>query len=156
MSIVNIIPAKTDEDIKIARQLFIEYQNCLEFDLSFQGFERELSNLPGEYAPPIGCILLAEYKGNIQGCVALRNIGAATCEMKRLYVRKNYRGFGIGRHLAEAAISVAKKLDYQFMRLDFISPRPAARALYESLGFTEIEPYELIPLDGAVFMELRL
>jgi GNAT superfamily N-acetyltransferase len=156
MSIVNITVAKTDEDIQIARRLFVEYQNCLEFDLSFQGFEQELANLPGEYAPPTGCILLADYKGNIQGCIALRRVGNATCEMKRLYVREDWRELGIGRRLVEAVIDVAKELNYQFMRLDFVSPRPAARALYESFGFTEIEPYESIPVDGAVFMELRL
>jgi putative acetyltransferase len=153
---VDIIPARTIEDMQIARRLFVEYQNCLEFDLSFQGFERELANLPGVYAPPTGCILLAEYKGRIQGCVALRKIGNATCEMKRLYVREDCRRFGIGRCLAEAVISMAKELNYQFMRLDFVSPRPVAQALYESLGFKEIEPYESVPLDGAVFMELRL
>jgi len=156
MTIIDIIPAKTREDVQIAKQLFVEYRNCLEFDLGFQNFEQELANLPGEYSPPTGCILFAKYKGNIQGCVALRNLGNATCEMKRLYVRSNCRGLGIGRRLAEAVIDVAKELDYRFMRLDFISPRPAASALYESLGFKEIEPYESIPLESAVFMELEL
>jgi GNAT superfamily N-acetyltransferase len=156
MAIVNIIPAKTKEDLQVARRLFIEYQNCLEFDLSFQDFEQELTHLPGEYAPPSGCILFAEGEGDIQGCIALRNMDNVTCEMKRLYVRPNFRGLSIGRSLAEAAIDMAKRLDYQFMRLDFISPRPVARSLYDSLGFEEIEPYECIPLDGAVFMELQL
>ena len=156
MSIIRIIPAKTDEDIQIARRLFVEYQNCLEFDLSFRGFEQELNRLPGEYAPPTGCILFAEYEGNIQGCVALRKLGSVTCEMKRLYVRSDRRGLGIGRCLAETVIEVAKELGYHFMRLDFISPRPAAQTLYESLGFKEIEPYELVPLNAAVFMELKL
>jgi len=156
MTMVDIIPARTIEDMQIARRLFVEYQNCLEFDLSFQGFEHELNHLPGEYAPPAGCILFAKYKGNIRGCVALRRLGCVTCEMKRLYVRSDYRRLGIGRCLAEAVINVAKELGYSFMRLDFVSPRPAAQALYESLGFKEIEPYESVPLYGAVFMELRL
>jgi GNAT superfamily N-acetyltransferase len=156
MTVVNIISAKTQEDIRIARQLFVEYQRCLGFDLSFQDFDHELACLPGQYAPPAGCLLFAEYERDIRGCVAVRGLGNATCEMKRLYVRANCRGLKIGRTLAEAAIDPAKKLDYQFMRLDFISPRPAARSLYDSLGFREIEPYESIPLDGAVFMELQL
>ncbi|UCC97757.1 MAG: GNAT family N-acetyltransferase [Phycisphaerales bacterium] len=156
MAIVDIVPAETANDIKVARQLFVEYQKCLEFDLRFQNFEQELAHLPGEYAPPTGCILFAKHKGDIQGCVALRNLGGVTCEMKRLYVRSDYRGLGIGRRLAEAVINVAKELDYRFMRLDFISPRPAAWALYESLAFREIEPYESIPVEGAVFMELKL
>ena len=142
--------------MQLARELFVEYQDCLEFDLSFQDFEHEMACLPGQYAPPTGCILFAKHKGNIQGCVALRKLGSVTCEMKRLYVKSEYRGLGIGRRLAEAVIEAAKELNYQFMRLDFVSPRPAAQRLYESLGFKEIEPYESIPLDGAVFMELRL
>ena len=152
----DIIQARTIEDMQIARRLFVEYQNCLEFDLSFQGFAHELNHLPGEYAPPTGCILFAKHRGNIQGCVALRKLESVTCEMKRLYVRSDYRRLGIGRCLAEAVIDVAKELGYSFMRLDFVSPRPAAQTLYESIGFKEIEPYESVPLDGAVFMELRL
>ena len=156
MAQVNIIRAKTARDMQLARELFVEYQDCLEFDLSFQDFEHEMACLPGQYAPPTGCILFAKHKGNIQGCVALQKLGSVTCEMKRMYVKSEYRGLGIGRRLAEAVIEAAKELNYQFMRLDFVSPRPAAQRLYESLGFKEIEPYESIPLDGAVFMELRL
>ena len=156
MAEVNINRAKTTRDIQIAKELFVEYQACLEFDLSFQGFKHELAYLPGEYAPPTGCILFARYKGNIAGCVALRSLGDSICEMKRLYVRENFRGLGIGRTLTETIVDTGRRLGYQFMRLDFISPRPVARSLYESLGFKEIEAYETIPLDGAVFMELEL
>ncbi|MHC4743382.1 MAG: GNAT family N-acetyltransferase [Planctomycetota bacterium] len=156
MTSLNIIPARTEEHIEAAKQLFIEYQNCLEFDLDFQNFDQELAALPGEYAPPAGCILFAEYKGDIRGCIALRDLGDGICEMKRLYVRPEYRGLGIGRRLAEAVIDAAKKLDYRSMRLDFVSPRPAAQQLYKSLGFKEIEPYESVPVEGALFMELQL
>lgn len=156
MTMLKIISAKTEEDIRIARRLFVEYKNCLEFDLAFQNFEQELAALPGEYAPPEGCILFAEHEGRIRGCVALRNLGSGVCEMKRLYVKPECRKSGIGRRLAEAIIDEAKKLDYRAMRLDFVSPRPAAHALYESLGFEEIEPYESVPFEGAVFMQLEL
>jgi len=156
MDLIQIQEITSKEGIQEARRIFIEYQNSLGFDLSFQGFEEELSCLPGEYAPPSGCILLAKDAKVVQGSIALRDIGNSICEMKRLYVRPACRGLGIGKRLVEAGISWAKKCNYEKMRLDFVSPRPAAKYLYESFGFKEIAPYETIPFDGGVFMELKL
>ncbi|MHC4476195.1 MAG: GNAT family N-acetyltransferase [Planctomycetota bacterium] len=153
---LRIYPVETGEDLKIAKQLLVEYADCLEFDLCFQNFEEELANLPGEYAPPEGCLLIAEYDGEITGCVALRKQNDGVCEMKRLYVKQKFRGLKIGKALAEAIIEQARKAGYTHMRLDFVSPRQAAECLYESLGFKETDAYEEIPIEGAVFMELKL
>ena len=152
---LKIISAKTNEDLEIAKQLFVEYADCLEFDLCFQNFEEELTNLPGYYAPPEGCLLITEYGDKIAGCVALRKLSNGVCEMKRLYVKQKFRGLKIGKALAEAVIQCARNAKYDCIRLDFIAPR-VSESLYRSLGFKEIDPYEDIPLEGAVFMELKL
>jgi GNAT superfamily N-acetyltransferase len=150
-----IFPVETDEDIEIAKQLFVEYADCLGFDLGFQNFEEELANLPGKYAGPEGCLLIAKYKDEIAGCAAFGKLSDGVCEMKRLYVKQEYRGLKIGRELAETVIEQSRKMGYNCMRLDFIAPR-VSELLYRSLGFKEIAPYEDIPLEGAVFMELKL
>lgn len=152
---LKISPVETDEDIEIAKQLFVEYADCLGFNLSFQNFEEELANLLGKYALPEGCLLIAEYDGEIAGCVALRKLSDGVCEMKRLYVKQKFRELKIGKALAEAVIQQARKVRYSCMRLDFIAPR-TSESLYRSLGFKEIAPYEDIPIEGAVFMELKL
>ncbi len=112
-------------------------------------------NLPGKYAKPEGCLLIAEYDVEIAGCVALRKLSDGVCEMKRLYVKQKFRGLKIGKALAEAVIQQARKAGYSCMRLDYIAPR-TSESLYRSLGFNEIAPYEDIPIEGAVFMELKL
>jgi putative acetyltransferase len=156
-SLTEIIRAQSPEDIEHARTLFREYAAWLEIDLCFQNFEKELAELPGEYAPPNGRLFLASKDTGIAGCVALRKIGEGTCEIKRLFVRPEFRGQGLGRKLAEAMIREAKQLGYERMRLDTLPPKMNdAIALYRSLGFVEIEPYYDNPIQGAKFMELSL
>jgi len=151
-----IFPAQKDEDFEIAKKLFVEYSASLDFDLDFQDFEEELANFPGDYVRPTGCLLLAIYKGQSAGCVGLRMLSDGVCEMKRLYVREQFRGLGFGRALAEAVIEEARKIGYNYMRLDTVPSMDVARALYVSLGFKQTSPYRYNPIEGAVFMELRL
>jgi len=156
-TLTEIIRAQSPENIEHARTLFREYSAWLEIDLCFQNFEKELAGLPGEYAPPNGRLFLAGKDGGIAGCVALRKIGEGTCEIKRLFVRPEFRGQGLGRQLAEAMIREAKQLGYARMRLDTLPPKMNdAIGLYRSLGFQEIEPYYNNPVPGAKFMELNL
>ncbi len=156
-SLTEIIRANSDDHIQHARELFREYEAWLEIDLCFQNFERELAELPGKYAPPEGRLLLAVENGKHAGCVALRKIGDGTCEIKRLFLRPQFRGRGLGRRLAEAIIDEAKQIGYERMRLDTLPPKmDDAIALYRSIGFREIEPYYDNPVPGAKFMELDL
>ena len=151
-----IFPAQTDEDFKAAKKLLIEYADSLGFDLSFQDFEEELANLPGDYVQPAGCLLLALCKEQKVGCVGLRKLSEGVCEMKRLYVKEKFRGLGIGKALAEAVIVQARKIGYKYMRLDTTASMYAARALYVSIGFKQTSPYRYNPIQDAVFMELKL
>ena len=153
---MNIIPAHTAEHINNVRQLFIEYQKSLGIDLCFQSFDEELKNLPGDYAPPDGRLLIAKEKRKTAGCVALRKISHGVCEMKRLYLRPEFRGLGIGRELAIVVIDEAKKIGYTTMRLDTLPVMKEAIALYRSLGYKEIQPYRFNPVEGAIYMELNL
>jgi len=154
--VLKIFLVEKDQDLTSARQLLIEYAESLDFDLDFQGFDEDLANLPGEYAPPKGYLLLAEYKGQLAGCVALRQLEESICEMKRLYVRPEFQGLGIGRALAQFVIEQARTIGYTYMRLDTAPSMQAARTLYRSLGFRQISPYRYNPIEGAVFMELEL
>lgn len=151
-----ILRASQAEHLLAARRLLVEYAAELGHDLCFQDFARELETLPGAYAPPTGCLLLARAPHEWVGCVALRRVAAGVCEMKRMYVRPAWRGGGIGRRLAQEVIAVARRIGYARMRLDTLAPMAAARGLYESLGFRQIEPYYHNPLPGAVFYELDL
>lgn len=165
--------AEDDAAIREASALFREYAASLSVDLSFQDFERELATLPGDYAPPDGRLLLAVEedpswtKGDgvsvrtgscngFAGCIALRKIGDEICEMKRLYVRDAYRGRGVGRGLAEAAIQAAREIGYRRMRLDTLPEMKGAQQLYRVLGFREIAPYRYNPVPGTKFFELML
>ena len=151
-----IIHAKTKAQYQSVRELFIQYADSLGFDLEFQGFSRELAGLPGDYASPEGCILLAEGAGDYAGCVALRPLQNKICEMKRLYVLPACQGRGIGRALARSVIGEAFSKGYKKMRLDTIESMKAAQRLYFSLGFETIEAYCYNPLDNPSFMELEL
>lgn len=156
-SLTEIIQAHSADNIEHARELFKEYEAWLEVDLCFQNFERELAELPGKYAPPDGRLLLAVENGKVAGCVALRKLGEGICEIKRLFLRPQFRGMGLGRQLAELIIEEARRIGYERMRLDTLPPKMNdAIALYRSLGFKEIEPYYDNPVPGAKFMELDL
>jgi GNAT superfamily N-acetyltransferase len=153
---LKIFPVETDEDIELAKELFEEYADSLGIDLGFQNLKEELANLPGCYARPEGCILLARYNEEIAGCVALRKLSDGICEGKRLYVRPQFRGLKIGRKLTETIIEEARKIGYMRMRGDTLASMKTAQALYASLGFKQIEPYCYNPIEGAIFVELVL
>ena len=149
-------PSATELDE--VRALFREYEKWLDYDLCFQGFEAELVGLPGRYAPPSGRLWLAEVDGKLAGCVGLRSIDPSTCEMKRLYVRDFARGHGVGRALAQRVLEDARAIGYRAMRLDTlrIERMRAANALYDSLGFHDIEAYYPNPLPDVRYMEIGL
>jgi ribosomal protein S18 acetylase RimI-like enzyme len=153
---ISVVPARVEKDLRQAKILFEEYAATLDFALDFQNFEEELANLPGGYAPPEGCLLLAFYREQVAGCVALRKIDRDICEMKRLFVRPSFRHLGIGKSLAQSVIQEAKKRGYTRMRLDTVPSMKEAQALYKKLGFEPIPPYRLNPVPGAVFLELNL
>jgi len=154
---MKMIQATSPAEIQRARELFEEYAAWLGLNLCFQNFDKELAELPGEYVPPAGRLLLAVEDNQIAGCVALRGIGEGSCEMKRLYVRPNFRGQGLGRDLAESILSAAREIGYERMRLDTLPGKmDLALAMYRSLGFREIDPYYPNPVVGAMFMELAL
>lgn len=153
---LKIVQAESEDDLREARTLFEEYAGSLEFDLGFQGFAAELAALPGDYASPRGRLLLAFHDGRLAGCVALRELEEGVCEMKRLYVRSDFRGLQVGRALAEALIAEAREIGYARMRLDTVPAMERARALYRALGFREIPAYRYNPVAGTAFMELRL
>jgi ribosomal protein S18 acetylase RimI-like enzyme len=156
MAMVRIVSAQTKKHYDCARDLFLQYADSLGVNLEFQEFSRELNNLPGDYAPPHGCILLAEVSGKFVGCVALRPFKDNICEMKRLYVVPKYQGRGIGRTLACSVIDKARETGYEKMRLDTIASMKEARALYCSLQFRNIEAYRYNPLENPSYMELDL
>jgi putative acetyltransferase len=140
------------DDMSIVRALFLEYATALGVDLSFQNFDGELASLPADYDP----ILIAYWNGEPAGCVAMHDLGNSVCEMKRLYVRPDFRKFGVGRALAERIIAEARGRGFRAMRLDTLPSMQNAMRLYESLGFVDIEPYRYNPVEGTRFLELTL
>ena len=157
---IEIIQAETPEQIAIAREMMLEYATWLEFNLCFQGFDEELRTLPGKYTPPAGRLLLALWEEKPAGVIALRPLAgqeSAVCEMKRLFVRREFRGHSIGRMLAEQVIADALEIGYERMRLDTIPGKmDSAIAMYRAMGFAEIEPYYQTPVGQTLFMELQL
>jgi ribosomal protein S18 acetylase RimI-like enzyme len=153
--VIAIRPA-SDADTATVRALFVEYARSLSFDLCFQNFDQELAELPGKYAPPKGRILLAESDGRVLGVVALRLLEPAICEMKRLYVRPEARGAGLGERLARAIIAEATRAGYVTMRLDTHESMLAAIGLYRALGFRDISAYDGKPVPGLRYFEYAL
>ena len=148
--------AQSKEDIEQIRSLFREYEAFLKVDLCFQNFEEELANLPGDYAPPWGILLLAKEGAEAVGCGALRKLDKEICEMKRLYVKPQFRGKGLGYQLAKKLIEDARQLGYNWMYLDTLQRLKAANTLYESLGFERTTAYYHNPLPGVVYWKLDL
>jgi ribosomal protein S18 acetylase RimI-like enzyme len=153
----NVFPATLPGHIEEIRALFLEYGNSLGFSLCFQSFDEEVKTLPGAYGPPDGQLLLAHCDNRAAGCIALRKLAPGICEMKRLYVRPDYRGLGFGRKLVERLIADARAIGYERMRLDTVkSAMKDAIALYRTLGFREIAPYSSIPIESALWLVLLL
>jgi len=136
--------------------LFVEYAKSLDYDLCFQGFEREIATMPGAYAPPRGRLLVVGDRDDAFGCIALRPIDEDTGEVKRLFVREGHRGDSWGRRLAEALIGEARGIGFRQLKLDTLESMHAARALYAALGFRPCEPYYHNPIPGVIYMSLRL
>lgn len=159
---ITLIHPTSPEELAATREIFVEYAGTLDVDLDFQGFEEELAELPGEYAAPRGNLVLALVEGTVAGCCALRAIDdvdyANACEMKRLYVRKAFRGFGLGRQLVDHTLTTAAQLGYDCILLDTLDSMESARALYADFGFEEIPPYYHNPIAGTHYLkaEIRL
>ena len=149
--------AKSPEQLATVRELLLEYAQSLGFRLCFQSFDDEIAGLPGDYVPPEGRLVLATSEGQAAGCVALHKLDDEVCEMKRLYVRPQFRGKGLGKALAERVINEARLIGYKRLRLDTVEPvMRTAVAMYRQLGFREIAPYRANPIEGALYMELDL
>ena len=157
---IRLVTADTPEMLGRVRQIFREYAAALGVDLCFQNFEQELAELPGDYAAPLGHLLLAEVDGHLAGCGAVRPLPdvdyANACEMKRLYVRPAFRRFGLGRLLAQALMDEARRIGYSAMLLDTLDDMEAARGLYTSLGFEDVPPYYFNPICGAHYLKADL
>ena len=152
-----IVNAESAAHIALVRQLFLEYAGSLGFSLCFQNFDKELAELPGDYAPPGGRLLLAEYEGQTAGCVAMHALEPGVCEMKRLYLRPQFRGKGLGRVLVERILAEAREAGYQRIRLDTVEPvMKDAVVMYRRFGFREIPPYRENPMPGTLYLELEL
>lgn len=156
MALFEIVAALDAEAVAACRELFAEYERALGVSLCFQGFERELATLPGDYAPPAGCLLIARSRGLAAGCAALRPLGPTEAEMKRLYVRAPFRALGLGRALALGVIEEARRIGYRTLKLDTLPSMRAAQALYGRLGFVDAPRYNDNPVAGVRFMALEL
>lgn len=157
---VSLVTPATPDEWDAVRDIFREYAASLSVDLCFQNFDAELAQLPGDYAAPRGLLLLAVVDGAVAGCCALRPLDTAdypnAAEMKRLYVRKAFRGFGLGRELTEAILDGARRAGYASVLLDTLDDMESARALYADLGFEEIPPYYHSPIAGAHYLKVDI
>ena len=157
---IELIVPDTPALLDATREIFREYAASLAVDLCFQGFEQELAALPGDYAAPHGLLLLAFVDGALAGCGGFRPLPdsdhANACEMKRLYVRRAFRRFGLGRILAQSLMDHATQAGHSSMLLDTLDEMEAARGLYESLGFVEVPPYYFNPIPGAHYLKAEL
>ena len=153
---LDIKTAKSKASLRMVSELFREYADSLSFGLDFQDFKAELAHIDAHYAPPRGRLYIALMEDQPAGCVALRYFEAGVCEMKRLYVRPAFRGRAVGRQLAETIIEAAREIGYDYMRLDTVPAMQAANRLYAELGFRAIEAYRYNPVEGAIYLELKL
>ncbi|MEO7795842.1 MAG: GNAT family N-acetyltransferase [Thermoanaerobaculia bacterium] len=144
--------AVSAEEIAIVRELFHEYHAQIGIDLCFQGFAHEVEGLPGEYAPPFGRLFLAAHDGAPVGCIALRAVDATRCEMKRLFLRPEARGLGLGRALVDLLLEEARAIGYEEIVLDTLPTLVEAQRIYEQLGFRDIPPYRENPVSGARYL----
>lgn len=162
MGSIEILEARTESDFKTGRMLFEEYAAAIQVDLCFQNFSEELDQLPQMYGSPRGCLLIVRSDEAVAGCVGVRRLQAkrpasiGVCEMKRLYVRQEFRRQDLGKRLAREIILRARRLGYDRMVLDTLVSMQAAYALYLTLGFRPVEPYYENPLPGVRYLQLDL
>lgn len=156
MSSAEIRPARFPEDLEAVRSIFTEYVKSATVGLEFQDYASEFAGLPGKYAPPRGRLLLAWRQGCVVGCAALRPVDAATCEMKRVYIRPAARGEGLGRRLVARILDEARDAGYTRICLDVLPEFTVATAIYESFGFVPAPPVSFNPVDGTQFLGLEL
>lgn len=153
---IKFIKASSQDEFSGAVELFKEYANAINFDAGFKNFNSELSTLNTTFSAPDGCLLLSYKNNELVGCVAVRKIQEGVAELKRFYVRPNFRKFKIGARLLELAIENAKQLNFHFLRLEVIPTLTKAKELYLSFGFYPIEPYKNIEMEGTSYLELNL
>ncbi len=153
---IEIQKIATEQDLEDVKQLFREYANFLQVDLCFQGFENELAKLPAKYAEPEGAIFLAKIDEKSAACVALWKLEEGICEMKRLYVKPEFQGLGLGKKLTLMLLEEAKNKGYKTMKLDTLKRLQSANYIYHALGFTEIKAYNFNPEVDVVYFEKKL
>lgn len=153
---ITTITVTTEPDFELAKELMREYVANIGVDLTFQDFENECNNVAMRYAKPDGAFVIAYHNDHPIGCFGIQKIDSRTCELKRMYLRQEVRGHGLGEKLLSKAIQTAAGLNYQLMRLDTLPSMTSAIRLYQKLGFKEIEPYRFNPIEGSKFMEIDL
>ncbi|MDW3190833.1 MAG: GNAT family N-acetyltransferase [Cytophagales bacterium] len=148
--------AKSPEAFQLAVDLFKEYADQIETDLSFQNFDEEMENIEHQYSKPWGTLYLIYQKEALAGCFAIRKFESTICELKRMYLRTSARGSGLGKTMLLEAIEAAKSMQYQKMRLDTLPTMKPAIELYQKVGFYEIDPYRFNPIPDSKFFEIDL
>lgn len=154
--IIELIHPSHPKEISEVKKLIQEYGQSLKINLSLQDFKKELNELPGKYSAPRGTLIMVKVNGKSAGCVALKEMNQDSCEMKRLYVRNEFRGQGIGKLMVTQLIKEAKELKYTYMNLDTLPGMLRAQEIYKSYGFYDVNPYVYNPVDGVRYMELKL